>query len=147
MSVSVIPRAICAFLLQLALLLCLCCGAAAVAENVPSSLLVEPARVNFGEVRQHQILEAKVKLTNIGKEPISIFSITTSCECTIASSADPIIAPGKDTTLTVKSETRDLTGNVRRVVIVHATSGDMMVPVEMAVAPSALASQAPSQPK
>lgn len=130
-----------------AFLFCLCCGATALAGSMSSNLSAEPAVVNFGEVMQQRVLEAKIKLTNKGNEPISILSITTSCECTVATSADAMIAPGKDTTLTIKSETRDQTGNVRRAVIIHATSGDLMVPVEMAVVPPDSASQARSEPK
>ena len=129
---------------RLAFLLCLCGGALALANETPAALRAEPAEVNFGLVAQQQVLEAKVTLTNAEKEPLTIYSVTADCGCTVAAVDRTSLAPGESTTLAIKVETRTQTGNVHRMVIVHATSGDLAVPVKMSVIPPALESESPT---
>jgi LEA14-like dessication related protein len=105
---------------------------------------VEPAEIDFGEVVQQRVLEAKVKLVNAENKSEVILSVTADCGCTTASVLKEVLAPGESTTLTIKVETRVQSGNVRRTVIVHANSGDLSVPVKFSVSP-APASSSPGQ--
>lgn len=132
------------FLPRLVFLLCLCGGTFALADEAPVTLRAEPAEVNFGLVAQQQILEAKVKLTNAEKEPLTIYSVSADCGCTVATVAKNSLAPGESTTLAIKVETRTQTGGAHRMVIVHATSGDLAVPVKMSVVPPVAESKSPA---
>ncbi len=125
-----------AFLFRLAFLFCLSRGLLPLAEAAPLNLRAEPAEVDFGSVAQQQALKAIVKLTNAGQEPVAVFSVTTDCDCTTASTEKTSLGPGEVTALAIKLETRGQTGGVRRMVIVHATNGDLAIPVKMSVTPA-----------
>jgi hypothetical protein len=111
--------------------------ASALAEEAAAPILrADPTEVDFGEAAQHQVREAKVKLTNPGAQPVVVFSVKTDCRCTTASLSKMTIASGEDATLTVRLETRAESGNVHRMVIVHASSGHLAVSVKVAIVPS-----------
>ena len=112
-----------------------CFGSMGVAEDTAFNLRVDPTAVDFGEVAQQRVLEAKVKLTNSENRPEVILSVTTDCGCTTASAPKETLAPGESTTLTIKVETRVQSGNIRRTVIVHANSGDLAISVRFSVSP------------
>jgi len=110
-------------------------GVPAFAEETSAGLRVEPAEIDFGRALQHQVREAKVKLTNTGKNPVTFLPPATDCGCTTASLSKVTLLPGEVSLLTVKLETRAETGTVHRMVIVHASSGDLAVPVTIEIVP------------
>jgi hypothetical protein len=119
----------------LAFVICICVGRTALAKDTPFSLRAEPTAVDFGEVVQQRVLEAKVNLINSENRSEVILSVTTDCGCTAASVLKETLAPGESTTLTIKVETRVQSGDIRRTVIVHANSGDLAIPVRFSVSP------------
>ena len=118
------------------ILLYLWLSEAVLAQGAPLALRADPIEVDFGRVTQQQVLVAKVKLTNEGEEPLAIVSMTTDCECISASSPAAWLKAGEAATITIKAEARTQRGQVQHMVIVHASTGDIAVPVKMWVAPS-----------
>jgi hypothetical protein len=114
-----------------------CRGVSATAEETIALLHAEPAEVDFGQAGPQQLHEAKVRLTNAGRKSVTVTSVSTDCGCTSASLSKTTLSPGEVSTLTIKLETQAESGNIHRMVIVHASSGDVAIAVKIVVVPAA----------
>lgn len=106
---------------------------AVLAPALRAELRLEPASIDFGRARQEKKLQAKVKLTNDGKKPLTILRVATSCNCTAATPQRNELPPGESTEMEVSFETRSYQGEVKRTVMVETSEGDVSLPVTATV--------------
>jgi hypothetical protein len=106
-----------------------------VASALFAQLGVEPAQLNLGRHKQEKIVEGRVTLVNVGKQPLTINDVRADCSCTAALPEKTALAPGECTQMTIRIETRSYQGPLRRRVIVQTSQGDAIIPVELTVSP------------
>lgn len=61
---------------------------------------------------------------NVGKEPLIIHNIETSCHCTTVSFPNKPIAPGDSGSIAVEMDATDITGNFWRTLTIHSNSSE-----------------------
>ncbi len=98
-----------------------------------AQIAAEPAALNLGRQPQGKSVNAEVKLTNAGSEPLEIMSVTADCSCTAATPDKSKLLPGESTTLKISVETRAYQGQLRRRVRVQTSAGELTLPVEVTV--------------
>ncbi len=91
------------------------------------SIRVEPESFDFGKALPGKTLRKDFTIRNFGEADLVIESISTTCGCTAALSAQNRVAPGGRTALRVTFETRSYSGTVERQVLVR--SNDPKTPV------------------
>ena len=96
-----------------------------------AGLQADPATVDLGRRQQEQTISFEVKLTNDGKAPVEILSVTADCSCTVAAPGKRTLASGESTPLQVSVETRGYIGRLRRNVLVQASTGALTIPVDL----------------
>lgn len=84
---------------------------------------VDPALVDFGDVRPGKQVSGEVRIFNESEVPIRIARTLSTCMCTVATPAQEEIAPGASTTLTITLDTNDLIGPVTRYIQVQFEGG------------------------
>lgn len=98
-----------------------------------AGLQAEPAAIDLGRRQQEQTVSFEVKLTNDGKEPLEILSVTADCSCTVAEPGKRKLAPGETTPLLVGVETRGYIGRLHRKVLVQSSAGELTLPIDLSV--------------
>ncbi|MFH1841214.1 MAG: DUF1573 domain-containing protein [Candidatus Nealsonbacteria bacterium] len=78
-------------------------------ENFPK-IEITPKYFDFGQASYGDVLEHVFKLKNLGKEPLEIKRVATSCSCTTAKVVEEIVAPGQETELVVTYDTGAMSG-------------------------------------
>jgi hypothetical protein len=91
------------------------------------SIRVEPESFDFGKALPGKTLRKDFTIRNFGEADLVIESVSTTCGCTAALSAQSRVAPGGRTALRVTFETRSYSGTIERQVLVR--SNDPKTPV------------------
>ena len=73
-------------------------------ENAPR-LLIDTEEYHFGQCQIGDVINHDFVLTNIGKSPLVIHKVKTSCGCTTSKLEKDTIAPGESTKLTARFST------------------------------------------
>jgi hypothetical protein len=81
---------------------------------------VEPEAFDFGKTLPGKTLRKEFTLRNFGEAELVIESVTTTCGCTAAITADTRLGPGGSTQLSVTLETRSYAGKLERQVLVRS---------------------------
>jgi len=114
----------------LGLLLAACGGAAGPPPATPppssaravSLLAAEPAEFDFGRVLPARALQKQFTLRNLGREPLSIASVTTDCGCLVVGEYARELRPGAATSLTLVLNTPQQPGSLQRNVVVRTAA-------------------------
>ena len=113
------------------------------ADDKPTAaprIRVEPESFDFGKALPGKTLRKDFTIRNFGEAELVIESISTTCGCTAALSAQRRVAPGGRTALRVTFETRSYSGTVERQVLVRSNDPKtplVQVRVSATVAPAA----------
>lgn len=79
-------------------------------DNWPK-IEITPKFFDFGNIEYGKIVEHVFKIKNLGKEPLEIKRVATSCACTSAKAASDKILPGQESNLTVTYDTGAMSGS------------------------------------
>lgn len=100
--------------------------------TLSSSVLAEPRiqlstqKVDLGAVMYGEFAKGEFEITNGGDSPLDIFSIETSCGCTVVDFEPKVIAPGEKMNLKVSVDTLGKVGEIRKTATVK--SNDALTP-------------------
>jgi hypothetical protein len=125
--------------LAVAALIAMAAGADDKAPAAPR-IRVEPEGFDFGKALPGKTLRKDFTIRNFGEAELVIESISTTCGCTAALSAQRRVAPGGRTALRVMFETRNYSGTVERLVLVRSNDPEtpvVQLRVSATVAPAA----------
>lgn len=75
--------------------------------------------VEYGKINRSSDGKRVIKIKNIGKKPLIISNIATSCGCTVPKWTVEPIAPGKDGEITVTYNTANM-GNFNKVITISS---------------------------
>ena len=75
-------------------------------------LSIEKNEIDLGIVYSGSIAKTSIALKNIGKDPLKIFSIRTSCGCTKVKDPKPTLAPGESDALVVEFNSSGFRGRL-----------------------------------
>jgi hypothetical protein len=73
--------------------------------------------INYGKIKKGDDGKRVFEFTNIGKAPLIIKSIKTSCDCAIPKKPEKPIMPGEKATLTVSYDTSKTGGFSKEIII------------------------------
>jgi hypothetical protein len=71
-----------------------------VEKKSPNKVSWESQEIDFGKIPQNIAAEAEFVFTNIGKEPVIISKVKSSCGCTVTGYDKSPVLPGKTSTIT-----------------------------------------------
>ncbi|HZW37966.1 MAG TPA: DUF1573 domain-containing protein [Ignavibacteriaceae bacterium] len=75
---------------------------------------------NFGKVEEGQVVDYTFKFKNVGKKPLVIGNVKTSCGCTAALVSSKNVAPGNEGTIRVELDTKNRAGKMSRNVTIES---------------------------
>ena len=75
---------------------------------------------NFGEVKEGEVLDLKVIVSNIGDSELEIKRIKSSCGCTAALMSEKKLAPNEKSELKIEFNTKNLSGQIARTVTLYS---------------------------
>ena len=73
--------------------------------------------INYGKIKKGEEGKRIFEFTNIGKAPLIIKEIKTSCDCAVPKKPEKPIMPGEKTTLTVEYDTTKVGGFSKEIII------------------------------
>jgi len=88
-----------------------------------SPLVIQPAKMDMGEVMEGKEASATLFLRNTGPLPIHVSKVETSCGCTAATPETRELAPGAFTPLHIRVDTTGKRGQVKKNVTVFDSQG------------------------
>ena len=95
----------------------------------------EKELINYGKIAQNSNGNRVFKFTNIGKSPLIISDIKTSCDCAIPKKPTAPIMPGENGTITVSYDTSKTGGFSKQITIFsNAKTGRKMIRIKGFVA-------------
>jgi hypothetical protein len=87
------------------------------AQNTKPEFKFEKELINYGKVAQNSNGKRVFEFTNIGKSPLIIKDIKTSCDCAIPKKPERPIMPGEKAQIEVSYDTRKLGGFSKQITI------------------------------
>lgn len=112
----------------------------------PLARVVEPTHP-FGDLTEGTVVEHAFTVENVGHNPLSLSLLRGSCGCSLLELSPPKVMPGQQAVATVRLETQQLAGAIRREVRLAATSGaahqELVLGVEGDVQPLLVVSPSP----
>ena len=91
-------------------------------------LNVSESEFSLGDVGNLSIISRELKMTNIGKLPLTIMHAGSSCNCTTSSLRKRVLQPNESSTLTIYFNPQGLRGQLERTVTIH--SSDPITPAK-----------------
>jgi len=88
-----------------------------------TSLLIQPAEVDMGEVMEGREVWTTLLLRNTGRLPVHVARVESSCGCTVASPDTRELAAGAFTPLRVRVDTTAKRGRVRKSITAFDSEG------------------------
>jgi hypothetical protein len=88
--------------------------AAPLAFAAPRAVLVEPPRIQAGEVEPGEVHKFEWTLRNDGDAPLLIEALESTCYCTTAKADASQVAPGASTKIRVAIDPSDFTGTIHK---------------------------------
>ena len=77
---------------------------------------------NLGKINEGQVVEISWRFQNTGTKPLIITNASASCGCTVAEKPEEPIAPGAESTIKAKFDSRDRPGPQNKEVYVQANT-------------------------
>jgi len=71
---------------------------------------------NFGNVKEGEILELRVDISNIGTSELEISRVKSSCGCTAALMSSKNLSPNEKSELKIEFDTKNLSGQIARTI-------------------------------
>ena len=71
---------------------------------------------NFGNVKEGEVLELSIDVTNVGNSDLKISRVKSSCGCTAALMSSKNILPSEKSELKIEFDTKNLSGQIARTV-------------------------------
>ncbi|MCO6462030.1 MAG: DUF1573 domain-containing protein [Saprospiraceae bacterium] len=87
-----------------------------------TTMVLDKTEYHFENVKEGDIVETSVKVTNTGKEPLVIVSCKGSCGCTTPKCPTTPIAPGQSADIPIKFDTHGKPGNQSKDVTITANT-------------------------
>jgi hypothetical protein len=75
---------------------------------------------NFGKVKEGEILDLKVVVSNVGDSELEIKNIKSSCGCTAALMSEKKLGPNEKSELKIEFDTKNLSGQIARTVTLYS---------------------------
>lgn len=95
-----------------------------------------PRRIDMGTIKEVDgVAKAVFSYKNIGKEPLVVISVATSCGCTGVEYPRTPLAAGDSATMEVQYDPRDRPGVFERQITVRTSAGDVGLVIEGEVTP------------
>ncbi len=86
------------------------------AKSDQPSIKLSKYNHNFGNIKEGQIYDAIVKVTNSGSGNLEIKNIKSSCGCTAVLMDDKILSPNETSELKVEFNSKNLSGQITRTI-------------------------------
>lgn len=86
-------------------------------KKVDNKVSWQSQEFDFGKIPQNIAAEAEFEFTNIGKEPVIISKVKSSCGCTVTGYDKSPVLPGQSSTITATYNARKL-GTFRKMLTV-----------------------------
>ena len=83
-------------------------------------LKLEKEEIQFGDLKLNTVVDATMKVTNVGKEPLIIKSVVGSCGCTVPEWPKTPIAPGQSADIKIKYSVGASTGDFNKSVTISS---------------------------
>ena len=80
--------------------------------------------VDFGDMKQNEIRQAQITVSNAGAGALVINEVEADCGCTVAEIQEKRLGPGQRTTLTVTFDSQKFHGLVRKMVHLYTNDPD-----------------------
>jgi hypothetical protein len=94
----------------------LCIALALVTTTAATTLVqaqtinVTPARIDFGDVKPHEVNHKDVVIKNTGSDVLKIHDVEVTCGCTVAELTKKELNPGESTTLSINFDSKEFRG-------------------------------------
>lgn len=85
--------------------------------NIVANFKVDNPIFNFGKIKKNQTVSHSFKISNNGKIPLLIYSVSTTCGCT-TTNYPKIIKPNKTGLITIKFDSKGIRGIVVKNIVV-----------------------------
>jgi len=86
--------------------------------------MVDPFTLDFGKVKQGEILKHNFTLKNDSSKTLNIKDANTSCGCTASKVAKKTLAPGESTVINVSFKSKGYNGRVTQFIYVNTDSAE-----------------------
>lgn len=87
----------------------------------------DPYKWDFGRVKEGEVLLHEFTFKNNYEVKINIEDVTTSCGCTVSEVKNRSLAPGEETIISVKFNTKGYSGATKQYVYVHTDTDNRSV--------------------
>jgi hypothetical protein len=94
---------------------------------VSAAKMIDPFTLDFGKVKQGEVLKHSFILKNDSKKLLIIKDVNTSCGCTASKAGKKTLAPGESTTIDISFNTKGYSGQVSQFIYVNTDSIDKPV--------------------
>jgi hypothetical protein len=94
---------------------------------VSATKMVDPFTLDFGKVKQGEVLKHSFILKNDSTKLLNIKDVHTSCGCTASKAGKKTLAPGESTAIDVSFNTKGYSGQVAQFIYVNTDSVDKPV--------------------
>lgn len=84
--------------------------------------MIDPFTLDFGKVKQGEILKHSFTLKNDSSKILNIKSVNTSCGCAASTAAKKSLAPGESTAIDVSFKSKGYSGGVTQFIYVNTDS-------------------------
>lgn len=88
-------------------------------EAANAGKMVDPFTLDFGKVKQGEILKHNFTLKNDSSKTLNIKDVNTSCGCTASKIAKKILQPGESTVIDVSFKSKGYKGQVTQFIYVN----------------------------
>lgn len=101
--------------------------------NYTSIQWMDSVHQELGKVQEGSVVEVTWKLKNTGNKPLIIASVNPGCGCTVADKPEEPIAPGSESFIKAKFDSKGREGQQRKDVYVTANTNPNMQTLSFAV--------------
>lgn len=96
-------------------------------QAVNQGKIIDPFTLDFGKVKQGQILKHNFTLKNDSAKVLNIKDVNSSCGCTASKVAKKTLAPGESTAIDISFNSKGYNGQVTQFIYVNTDSVDKPV--------------------
>lgn len=92
--------------------------------NASPMFKFEETLVDFGKIKEGDVVEHKFKFINVGNTPLTITNVQAQCGCTIPIWPKQPIAPGKEDIILVKFDSKGKSGAQQKQITIMSNSNN-----------------------
>jgi len=96
-------------------------------KAVSAGKMIDPFTLDFGKVKQGEILKHSFALKNDSSKILNIKDVNTSCGCTASKIAKKTLAPGESTVIDVSFKSKGYSGQITQFIYVNTDSTEKPV--------------------